>query len=234
LKEQPMPVLDDWKLNITVDDVLAAQGGDPEIMRKRSPRVLALAEWALQEGLALVKPAVLYERHKVESFSHQKLNLVGGGFLKGELIAEMLAPAEEVIACVVTIGKDLEKKVSELMPDRMDNAYTLDCFGSAAVDFLTVETCNYFETEIKKSGSDISSAISPGNTKWKIEDGQPQLFNLINSKEIQVELTPSMLMLPRKSTSFVMGVGKNLTKHGRRCDFCNLQDTCIYQRRWKS
>jgi hypothetical protein len=227
-----MSVINDWKLHIPLDNVLAAQGGDPNVMRKRSPRVVALAEWALLEGTALIKPAVNYNRYKVDSFSHQRLNLEGGGYLKGELVAEFLAPAEEVIVCVATIGKPLEQKVSELMIDRMDEAYTLDCFGSAAVDFLAVETCKFFEGEAQKSGMDVSSAISPGHTKWVIEEGQPQLFSLLNSEEVGVELTSSMLMLPRKSTSFVIGFGKNMTKRGTPCEMCNLHETCIYQHRY--
>jgi len=77
-----MPVLDRWDLDISADDVLREQGGDPAAIRSRRPFFVELAEKALEEGLPLLRPVVLYQRFGVEKVSHQRLLLSGGGKIK--------------------------------------------------------------------------------------------------------------------------------------------------------
>ena len=229
-----MPLLNDWKLdNIKVEDILIAQGADPEVIRRRSPRVLEIAEKALELGLQLARPAVLIEKYQVINHSHQKLHLGNGAYLKGALVAEYLASAEEVFVCIGTIGNLLEERVTELMHDKFEEAFALDSFGSVAVDHLSILVCNYLEGEAREKGNMISSAIFPGHEGWPIQEGQSQLFALVNSREVGVELTTSMMMLPRKSTSFVIGCGKNISKNGEPCDLCNLRETCFYRKNRK-
>ena len=55
-----MHILREWDLQIDVDGVLRGQGADPAIIRSRSPRLVACAEQALEEGLQYLQPAVAY------------------------------------------------------------------------------------------------------------------------------------------------------------------------------
>ena len=61
-----MPVLSEWKLDISTDDVLWAQGSDPAIIRKRSPRIVEIAEQAVIEGSQYLHPTVVYEIFDIE------------------------------------------------------------------------------------------------------------------------------------------------------------------------
>jgi hypothetical protein len=64
---------------------------------------------------------------------------------------------------------------------------------------------------------------------WSVAEGQPQIFNLLGEDGSIVSLTPSFIMIPRKSLTMVMGLGVNLDSSGRTCDFCTMQATCRYQ-----
>jgi hypothetical protein len=64
---------------------------------------------------------------------------------------------------------------------------------------------------------------------WPVEQGQPQIFDLLNAGEIGVQLTESMMMIPRKSLSLVLGVGRELIAGGRTCDYCSMKETCRYR-----
>jgi hypothetical protein len=64
---------------------------------------------------------------------------------------------------------------------------------------------------------------------WPVEQGQPQIFDLLDADEIGVRLTESMMMVPRKSLTFVLGIGKKLIAGGRTCDYCSLKGTCRYR-----
>jgi hypothetical protein len=37
------------------------------------------------------------------------------------------------------------------------------------------------------------------------------------------------MMVPRKSISFVLGIGQDLAGPRRACDLCSLHETCRYQ-----
>jgi hypothetical protein len=36
-------------------------------------------------------------------------------------------------------------------------------------------------------------------------------------------------MIPRKSLSMVVGLGSDMERSGRACDYCSMQETCRYQ-----
>ena len=128
-----------------------------------------------------------------------------------------------------TVGETLERRASELSSEDLVYALALDGVGSAGVEALANAACNHFERQA--SGEDLQTTIplSPGMIGWPVEQGQPQIFSLLDPSEVGVHLTPAMLMLPRKSLTFVLGIGRQVIEAGRTCDYCSLHDTCRYQ-----
>ena len=53
-----MRMLEAPELIFDIDDVLRAQGADASSVRARAPRLLQMAERALEEGLDLLQPKV--------------------------------------------------------------------------------------------------------------------------------------------------------------------------------
>jgi hypothetical protein len=224
-----VPLLEDLTFEIDVEQVLRAQGADPEIIRSRSPHLVEVAEKAFGEGYPLLEPAVLYERFETESFKHGSLQLVRGGCLRGHLVAQHLALAEEVIAILATVGFPLEKRSIELLQTDPAAGLALEGVGSAGVEALANAACNYFEREALERGKRTTIPLSPGMEGWPVDQGQDEIFSLIDSKAVGVTLTPSHLMLPRKSLSMVIGVGEDILTQGTTCDYCSMKDTCRYQ-----
>ena len=64
---------------------------------------------------------------------------------------------------------------------------------------------------------------------WSVEEGQRQLFDLLDASAIGVELTEGDIMLPLKSLSMVIGLGGDLGVKGRTCDYCTMRDVCRFQ-----
>jgi hypothetical protein len=224
-----MPVIRDWDLIIDVDQVLRGQGADPPVVRERSPNLIEIAERAISEGFPLLEPALLYKRFSVDRLLHERILLEGGGELKGALLTKHLAPAAEVIVILCTIGFGLENLVKEYMVTDIVYALALDGLGSAGVEALANAACRRFEIEAETAGLAASIPLSPGMVDWNVEDGQPQIFDLLHEQEIGVTLTPSSIMLPRKSLSMVLGLGKDMADLGTTCDFCSMRETCRYQ-----
>lgn len=218
-----------WDLHITADDVIRGQGADPAVIRARSAHLVPVAERALEEGLSLLRPRVLEKRFPVESFRHRQIALGGGSTLNGELIAQHLAPAQELAVVVCTIGRDLEERVSEVMGREIVHALALYGVGSAAVEALANTACRRIELEAAERGLQTTIPLSPGMIGWSVEEGQPQIFGLVDGREIGVTLNPGGVMVPLKSLSMVIGLGAELIARGRTCDYCAMKETCRYQ-----
>jgi hypothetical protein len=224
-----MPQLRDFEFKIEVDQVLRAQGADPEVIRKRSPQLIDVAEKALQLGSPLLEPKVLYKRLRTESIKHETLRLENGDNLSGSLIAQHLAPAEEVIVILCTVGSSLEDRSVEIVKTDPVVGLALEGVGSAGVEVLANSVCYHFEKYAEEAGWYATIPLSPGMTGWPVEKGQPEIFSLLDAEEIDITLTPSYLMLPRKSLSMVIGIGENIHTEGTACDYCSMKDTCRYQ-----
>ncbi len=230
-----MPILDDWKLPINVDDVLRAQGADPMAIRARRPALISSTEKAIHLGIDLLHPVVLYEQYPVSKFVHERLELVAPrevaskAQLSGPLIAQHLAQAKEAVVMVCTIGSDLDERVSSLFKVDPVLAVALDGMGSAAVELLAIQAANHFETLAQAGGLKSSMPLNPGMVGWPVEEGQPQIFTLLDSETIQVSLTEACMMVPNKSLSMVIGLGKEMSAAGIACDFCSLKGVCRYQ-----
>ncbi|MFZ2095311.1 MAG: hypothetical protein WAV05_01615 [Anaerolineales bacterium] len=230
-----MAILDKWDFKLTVDEVLQAQGADPGMIRLRRPSLIENTEKAIMIGTPLLHPQVQYEKYQVKGFVHQRLELFsnnstnGKAYLSGPLIAQHLARSQEVIVIVCTIGSEIDAVVSSMFRVEPVIALALDGFGSAAVEKLSLMVCNYFEARTEENTLKTTMPLNPGMIGWPIETGQPQIFELVDGEEINVSLTDSCMMIPTKSLSMVLGMGKDVSEIGSSCDYCNLNGVCRYQ-----
>ncbi len=224
-------VVRDWQLNIDADMVLRGQGADAASIRQRKPRLVDVAQRALEEGSQLIEPAVVYRILPVESVRHERMILAGGSQLTGPLLAQHMAPAQHVAVIVCTIGQALEQRSSSLMWIDPPYALALDGFGSVAVEALGVAICARLEDEAARDNKCTSVPLSPGMIGWPVDVGQPQVFSLLDTDAIAVTLNESAQMIPHKSTSMILGFAPTPFEEGRTCDFCALRETCRYQDR---
>ena len=223
-----MPVLTDWSLEVDVDQVLRGQGADPAIVRARRPALVAMAERALEIGMPLLQPQVAYERLEARGLRHERL-ILDGGVLHGALIAEHLGRAEQVVLMLCTIGDALEAGVAREMDADPVFGLALDGLGSAAVESLAGLACTAIEAETAARGWHASLPLSPGMIGWPVDEGQAQIFSLLDPGLAGVRLTESGMMIPRKSLSIVLGLGAEVASGASACSACSLSATCRYQ-----
>jgi hypothetical protein len=224
-----MPIWDSQKLDFDVDAVLRGQGAEPRAIRERSPRLVDLAERALEEGYALLEPRTLYRELDVETLRHERLVLDGGSTLSGTLISDHLGPADRVVLILCTVGDALEVHAGEVSQEDIVYGLALDGVGSAAVEALANLACKYFEDQAVERGLQSSIPVSPGMVGWPVDKGQPEIFEILEPAQINVNLTEYGLMIPRKSLTMVLGLGRTMKTDGRTCDYCAMRETCRYQ-----
>ena len=216
------------------DAVLRGQGADPAAIRLRSPKLVEHARNALQDGLPYLEPKVLYKKLDLKSISHEKIILESGEKLSGPLIVKHLCNAEYVILFLCTIGDRLEKFASSVIKENVVYGFALDGVGSAAVEAIANAACKFFEDEADQNGLHASITLNPGMIGWEVKDGQPEIFDIMDTSQLNVHLLPSGLMTPRKSLTMVIGFGPDMEKAGKTCDYCAMSETCKYKDHYES
>ncbi|MFB6290146.1 MAG: hypothetical protein ABEJ25_00225 [Candidatus Bipolaricaulia bacterium] len=143
-----------------------------------------------------------------------------------------LQKAEFLAFGISTIGPDLEEEVDELMKEG-DYALSniLDSVGSAAVNIAADKLGEKVLTYSRNNQLNNTRAFSPGSgsSHWKIKN-QKLIFEYLNPSDIGVSLTSSFTMVPKKSSSLVIGLGKevNQAQNLFSCEGCKKAD-CPYR-----
>jgi hypothetical protein len=223
-----MDYLDEFQLSLAVDDILRGQGGDPQVIRNRKPLLVQVAERVRLDGVSLLHPVALTQKITVRSHRHELILLEGGGALTGPLVTSHLAGAQCVVVAVCTIGSELEETVSHWLSKEPLDGLALDGLGNAAVEILAQQVCAHIAQQAKAEGLQASTPLSPGNPEWPVEVGQPQIFSLIDPTHAGITLTSGGMMLPKKSESFIVGLGLEMSQTNL-CEVCSLKETCRYQ-----
>jgi hypothetical protein len=223
-----MNIITDLQLSPVVDDILRGQGADPKLVRTGKPRLMVSAERALTEGSCLLHPVALTSEVLVRDHRHERILLEGGVSLTGPLVARHLAGAQRVVAAICTIGPDLENAVTHQLGEDPLYALALDGLGNAAVENLAQQVCGRIGEQVQAEGLQASTPLSPGNPEWPVEVGQPQIYSLLDPARAGIRLTSGGMMLPKKSISFIVGLGPAMAQTNL-CEVCSLKETCRYQ-----
>ena len=216
-----------FELAFTVDDILRGQGMDPETVRTRKPILAEAADRARTEGPGLVHPVALIREIIVREHRHKRILFENGATLTGPLVTRHLGGAERVAAVICTIGPELEQAATRLLNEDPTLAMALDGLGNAAVEILAQQVCEQVREQAQAEGLQASTPLSPGAPEWPAEIGQPQIFSLVETARAGIQITSSGMMIPKKSISFVVGIGAKMSQ-ADLCEVCNLKETCHY------
>ena len=154
----------------------------------------------------LVEPNLCHRNMGIDSVEKGAVLLEEGQKFKSNKLSKTLKNCDEIICYIATLGDSIEDRINQLMQKKhLAQAYILDAMASVAADNM-VET---FHQQMKDVYNDqnkqVTLCFSPGYCDWPLTD-QKKLFGIFDSNELDVELTDSCFMKPRKSISGVFGV----------------------------
>lgn len=213
------------EISLDAEDVLRGQGIDPE--RARSS-LITPAENVLDDLPELLSLGAVYDVLSVRDFHHRSVELEGGFAFEGPLAARALAGAEKVALAVCTIGIALEERMKELFSEDPVRAMALDGAGVAALGEVSDAVIEDIRRMAESHQWGSGMRAQPGQEGWPIQQ-QKVLFECLPTGEIGVRLTDSYLMIPRKSVSFVIGMGPDMRPDAVACDFCSKRDRCPWR-----
>ena len=148
------------------------------------------------------------------AYTWKRFALSEGGILSGEqnlpvagTLASHLCGCREVYLLCGTIGTGFDALLRRVSAISGADALILQAIGTAAIEGVM----NSAEDEIKKelsAGESLTARYSPGYGDFPLSS-QHTILNLLDaSRKVGISLTDTMLMIPSKSISAVIGVIK--------------------------
>jgi hypothetical protein len=226
---EPLP--ESWAAGLDLAAVLAGQGIDATGRGARMPAIRAAAARALQDGRALLAPAVATRLVRVERATLDVLVLAGGGEIAGAAPLRRLSGSLQVLLAVCTIGGACDRRAADLMADDPAAALAFDGLATAGVNALAGAVCESVRADAARSGQRTSVPVSPGQSEWDLAEGQRLIFSLVRPERIGVTVTDRGQMQPIKSVSFAVGIGPTVDDRAPGpCAGCSSQPGCHWSR----
>ena len=177
------------------------------------------------EVLAAATPRLTYRHAPLED------GAVLGVTFAGNDIPQMLEPCEEVVLFGATLGPGVERLMMRYEVVNAADSVIMDACASTAIENI----CNNFESDMRRTveaeGRYLTDRFSPGYGDLPISE-QPKFFALLDmTRRIGVSLTPTTIMVPRKSVTAIMGIARTPQPHRPPdCEHCLMFRTCPFRK----
>lgn len=194
-------------------------------------KILKITEECEEELIKAIKPRYVYRTFNIKE-TYEGMEICGSSLLlKGKDISSHLKGCSRCVLLCATLSSDVDKLIRTYEAEGMEKALIADSLASAAVE----QVCEEAEKEIREALGNYSYTwrFSPGYGDLPL-DIQEEFLNVIDApKRIGVSVTDSLILIPRKSVTAVMGISENEIPRGRRgCGSCNMKDTCKYRKNY--
>jgi len=169
-------------------------------------------------------PSYGYVVHEHIEAQRTKLKIDGTEFFTGSIIADYLQHAENLALFVATAGVEFERWLREMQATGdVWNLFLADSIGSEIAEAAARAAAEDLKSTAAKKGMRISNSYSPGYCGWSVRE-QQKLFGMLPAAPCGITLTESSLMVPIKSVSGIIALGKDIEKKPYGCEICEKGD----------
>jgi len=144
-------------------------------------------------------------------------------FHLGNIIERQLRGSEAYALFVCTAGKEFAALQERLKAEGdMLRVFIADALGSVIAEHAADRMEEALQASIDKLAWHHTNRFSPGYCGWHVSE-QQLLFPLFHGETCGVRLTDSSLMMPEKSVSGIIGVGKTVRRLDYTCGLCDFK-----------
>ncbi len=213
-----MIVVNSIPLKICAEDIL-------KTIRVRTQKQQE-AKSVIEKGLEMISPRVVYTFAKVKAVEKAKVTLDIGQPFQSIVLADMLELGQTIALFVVTIGESLEKEASKDGKDSVLNGWVLEQTGDYALGKASANV----KAQVEETLGGKVSSFSPGTGTGRLFgiEQQKGIFEILDPQtNIGVHLSPSFLMVPRKSVSGIYAV---TSREYVACQYCP-RERCVSRKK---
>lgn len=177
-----------------------------------------------EEAMSICKPRFGFRLQSGEKISISSIRIGDLLFNPDSIITKCFQSSEFYAIIVASVGAELDEWIeSKRESGDVMAAFIADALGSAIVESIASWGLQFISSEMALYNLRISNSYSPGYCGWDVNE-QQQFFSLLPELFCGVSLTPSSLMLPIKSVSAVVGVGKTMENKPYGCAICRKKN----------
>lgn len=214
--------------SINISEALRYMGCAPdtadEVLLRRTEKCSA-------ELIKAIRPAFTYKIFALKKTDKGILLDGTSLLLTGTAVFEHLKGCNSAAVMAVTLSGHADSFIRRAEIEDMAQALIADSLCTAAAE----QVCDIAEAEIKKTlpeNTYMTWRFSPGYGDLPL-DIQPQLLRILNAEKlIGLTINDSLIMLPRKSVTALIGLSDTpIEKKRRGCSSCNMNKTCNFRKR---
>lgn len=151
--------------------------------------------------------------------------------LTGKDIGELLAGCREAVLMAVTLGPGIDRLIAKNSVSNMADAVIMDACASTAIENVADNFEADLRRELQEEGLFLTDRFSPGYGDLPLSVQKRFLEALDAGRRIGLSVSPSMLMIPGKSVTAILGISKEAKPFRKKgCASCNLFRSCIYRK----
>jgi len=188
--------------------------------------ILDIIDEMLHEITKLCSPLCGYMICKGGYYERGKVKIEDIIFETGLIIASAMKEADAIAIFTATLGSEFDIWLHQInKEDDIVKEFVANSLGSILAEGAVTNLMYELETEMHALDLKISNNYSPGYCDWPLNE-QKKLFSILPPDISEIQLTDSCLMLPIKSVSGIIAVGKTVKKRAYKCDVCNMKN-CV-------
>ena len=138
-------------------------------------------------------------------------------------LARNLTSCGEAILFAATLGPEVDRQRRTAAVTSPTKALILDAMGTAGIEAVCDDLCRRFAAE--HPGRKLRPRFSPGYGDLPLDFQRTLLGVLDSQRKAGISLSESLLMVPQKSVSAIVGLGESgCTAPDSGCDICEKKD----------
>lgn len=191
--------------------------------------IRSLAADCLEELLGAARPRFFSREFPLKLLPDQTIDACCFT-VKSQNLWRNLQGCEKVILFAATLGTGVDLLLRRYSRLSMSRALIIQAAGTAAIEAVCDEENGRLRTEYERQGYYLRPRFSPGYGDFPLAVQKDLIGALEAEKRVGITLTDSLLMLPSKSVTAVIGAGREpagCVLSG--CENCKKKD-CLFRR----
>ena len=195
-----------------------------------SENILAIADECEEALLKAIQPRMVYRVFDIEK-TEKGVEIKNTPLIfKGNDITDHLDGCQRAVLMCVTLSSETDKVIRSYEACGMEKAFVADALASAAVE----QVCGIAEMLIQKDVGEhynYTWRFSPGYGDFPLEVQRDFIKVTDAAKRIGLSVTDTLILIPRKSVTAVMGISETEIPPKRRgCSCCNMRERCEFRK----
>lgn len=148
--------------------------------------------------------------------------------LEGKDIFNHLKGSKKCVVIALTLGYEVDRRIKYYSKIDLTKSLIFDACATAAIEALSDRVKAIIKRISVNSGYNTTNRYSPGYGDFPIKT-QKKIIDFLDAKyHIGLTVTDSNILIPRKSVTALIGVGKQIQTEKIGCEACRLYKTCLY------